>query len=79
MLFGLVGRLGPRIRQIVGIGDCPTARGNFGNLWRICAKVREPIELPFGVVNRVGPSIGVLDGVHIPQGKGRFWDCCPLF
>jgi len=40
------------------------------SLWRICAKVREPIELPFWVVSGVRPDIGVLDGVHISQGKG---------
>ena len=41
------------------------------SLWRISAKVREPIELPFGVVSGVGPGIGVLDGIHIHQGKGE--------
>jgi len=43
------------------------------SLWHICAKVRVPIELPFGVISGVSPGIGVMDGVHIPQGKGRFW------
>jgi len=32
VLRGVVGRLGPGKRQIVGIGDCPTAKGNFGDL-----------------------------------------------
>jgi len=41
-----------------------------GTLRRICVKVREPIELPFGVVSGVGPGIGVLDGLHIPKEKG---------
>jgi len=62
MPFGLVGRLGQRMRQVIGIGDCPTQMGNFGvgygasncNQWgtllRSCAKVREAIELPFGAV-----------------------------
>ena len=31
------------------------------------------IELPFGVENGIGPGIGALDGVHLPQ-EGRFWD-----
>jgi len=30
MLFGVAGRLGPRMSQIVGISECPTGRGNFG-------------------------------------------------
>jgi len=30
MPFGLVGRLGPRMRQIVGVGDCSTPRDTFG-------------------------------------------------
>jgi len=38
------------------------------NLWHSSEKVREVIELPFGVVSRFGPGIGVLD-----EGKGRFW------
>jgi len=32
-------------------------------------KVCEVIELPFEVENWVDLGIGVLDGVHIPQGK----------
>jgi len=27
--FGVVGWLGPRMRQVVGVSDCSTARGNF--------------------------------------------------
>ena len=30
MLFCMVGRTGPGMRQIVGFGDPSTARGNFG-------------------------------------------------
>ena len=30
MPFGLLGRLGSRMRQVVGIGDCPTRMDNFG-------------------------------------------------
>jgi len=32
---------------------------------RSYAKVREPIELSFGVVNGLGRGTGVLDGVHV--------------
>ena len=34
----------------------------MGTLRRICAKVREPSELRFGVVRGVDRGIGVLDG-----------------
>jgi len=30
MPFGLVGRLGPKMRHVVEFGDFHTARGNFG-------------------------------------------------
>ena len=33
----------------------------MGTLWRSCAKVREAIELPFGVVSGVARCTGVLD------------------
>jgi len=42
--FGMVGRMGPGIRQVVGFGDRSTRGGNFGgeygaprcNQWRVC-------------------------------------------
>jgi len=37
-----------------------------------CVEVREPIELSFGVVSGVGREMGVLHGVHVTQGEGRF-------
>jgi len=30
MPFGLVGRLGPRMRQVVAVGDCPTGMRILG-------------------------------------------------
>jgi len=30
MLFGIVGRMGPGIRQVIGFGDPTAGRGNFG-------------------------------------------------
>jgi len=45
---------------------------NQWELWcAMCSyvEVREPIELSFGVVSGVGPSIDVLDGVHVTQGE----------
>ena len=36
------------------------------------AKTAEPIDIPFGVWARVGPSNHVLDGGRYPPGKGQF-------
>jgi len=48
-------------------------------LWRICAKVREPVELPFGVVSGVCPGSGLLDGcTYFPMGRGGFGFFGPL-
>jgi len=38
----------------------------------ICAKTAEPIEMPFGLWARMGPSNHVLHGVQIPRGNGQF-------
>ena len=35
-----------------------------------CAKTAEPIEMPFGLLSRVGQRNRVLDGVHI-QGRDQ--------
>jgi len=42
----------------------------WGKLLRSCAEVRGQIELLFEAVSGVDQSIHVLDGVHVPQGKG---------
>jgi len=42
----------------------------MGILLHNCMEVREPIKLTFGVVNVVGPGIGVLDGVEVLQVEG---------
>jgi len=34
MLFGVVGRLGPTVRQADRVGDCLTGRGSFGYMGR---------------------------------------------
>jgi len=31
MPFGMVGRTGPGMRQVVGFGDLSTGKGNFGS------------------------------------------------
>jgi len=51
----------------VNVGRPIVSNGTF---WHSCAKVREPIELSLWVASGVGPDISVLDGVHVPQGKG---------
>jgi len=33
--------------------------------------------MPFGIVSGVYPGIGVLDGVHVPQGEGQFLGFLP--
>jgi len=45
----------------------------YGHCMVICAKTTEPIEMPFGLWARMGLRNRVLDGVHIPRGKGQFW------
>ena len=40
---------------------------SVGTSLRTCVKVREAIELPFGVVSWVGREVGELDGVHVPR------------
>jgi len=35
------------------------------------AKTAEPIEMPFGLWAQTDPRNHVLDGVHIPHGKGQ--------
>ena len=50
----------------------------MGTLLRSCAKVHASMELSFEVVSGVGHGMGVLEGVHVPQGvEGRFGDFVP--
>ena len=35
-------------------------------------KTAEPIEMPFGLWNRMDPRNNTLDGVQVPRGKGQF-------
>jgi len=37
-----------------------------------CAKMAEPIVMPFGLWTRVGPMKHVVDGVQIPHAKEQF-------
>jgi len=38
-----------------------------------CGKTADLIWISFGVVSGVGRGIGILDGVHMPQGEGEVW------
>jgi len=59
---------------VIGKGEGAVLGVNLGHpmgtLLRSCAKVREPIELSFWVVNGVSLGIRVLDGIQVPQGEG---------
>jgi len=47
-------------------------------LFHTCVEVRQPMELLFGVVSRVGPVIGVLAGGRsAASGRGSFDIWCP--
>ena len=35
MLFGIIGRAGPRMRQVVEFGDWSTGRGTFGDTFGV--------------------------------------------
>ena len=83
--FGIIGRTGPGMRQVVQFGGRSTGRGTFGgefvvrhcNQWglygvgvRQCVK---PSELRFRVVRAVRRGIAVLDGIHVAQRELEVW------
>ena len=40
----------------------------------------EPIEMPFGILTRVGPRKHMLDGVQIRMQRDNFWGkTCPSY
>jgi len=45
----------------------------FGVTFVSRAKTAESIEMPFGVLTRVGKRNHVLDGAPMLQGRGNFW------
>ena len=89
MVFRIIGRTGPEMRQVVEFGDRFTGRGTFGGefgarhciqLRRTCATVPQPSELRFGVVRAVGRGIAVLDwGPRRPRGRGGFGGLFSIF
>jgi len=78
MWFGMVSGVGRGMGVLDGVviveGDGAVLgvnlRCHMGMLLRSCAEVRESVKLSFGAVSGVTSGIHVLDGVHVPQGKG---------
>ena len=38
-----------------------------------CGKRADWIQISFGMVSGVYQGMGLLDGIHVRQGKGQFW------
>jgi len=82
MPFGL---LGPRMRQMVGIGDCPTSRGNFrgvyghpsvtsrGTFWHSYARLHERSSCHLGCEWDWPRHWCIRWQLTFPKEKGRFW------
>jgi len=84
MLFGIICRTGPGIKQVVGfevgprkryfggsnLGGAIVTNGDFTAY--VCATVPQPSELRFGVVRPVGRGIAVLHGGP-RRTRGRDW------
>ena len=92
MPFGIVGRTGPGMRQVVGFGDRFTERGTFRGefaarhcnqcgLCGVCLRQYVPqlSELRFGVVRAVVRGIAVLDGGPRRAREGKVWGICSQF
>ena len=86
MQFGLRTGMGSR-NHVLDVGpDRPTRRRNFqgeracsgmsdGQFVVRCAKMAEPIKMPFALWAQMGPRNHVLDGVpDLPMGRGNFWE-----
>jgi len=54
----------------VNLGHPVVINGNFV-AYSSCVEVCELIKLSFEVESGVGGGMGILDGVHVPQGEGR--------
>ena len=92
MPFGIIGRTGPGMRQVVGFGDRSTGTGTFGgefgarncNQWGIYGvRVRQCLNrrscrLVWCV--RWAEALLYYMGVHIVKAEGRlFWGIVPHF
>ena len=54
---------------LTGFWPRPSVRRSVRKVY--CGKTAEWIRMPFAVVSGVGRGMGVLEGVHVPQGEGR--------
>jgi len=88
MPFALTTRVVPR-NHVLDVALDLMRKGNFlgkgrpyGHSAVNCAKTAKPIEMPFGLWGSMCPrNHHVLDGVHIPMGRGNFGEKekgCPL-
>jgi len=41
--------------------------------WLSCAKMAEPIKMPFGGLTCMGPRNHALDGLRSHRGRGNYW------
>ena len=60
MPFGIVGRTGPVMRQVVGFGDRSTGRGTFGGEFRVRHCPQGPIGRTCSTAPRCGPLAKLL-------------------
>ena len=88
MPFGIIGRAGPGMTQVMGVWGSVHGKGYFwGHIWgaplypmgtlrRTCATVPQPSELRFKVVLAASRGTAVLDGGQCsPTGRGGFGKC----
>jgi len=60
--------------QVFGEKGRPIVKYRVGTVYTIvCAKTAEPIEMPFGLCDRMGPRNYKLWGPGPPIGMGNFW------
>ena len=91
MPFGIIGRTGPGLRQVVEIGDRSTGSGTFGgvfgaphcNQWRLYGvRVRQCLNrrsCGLGWCVRWAEALLYLMGVHASKGKGGYGGFIPHF
>jgi len=88
MPFDLMTRVGPRYHALDWGPDPSKGRAIFGGkhsgplqtngtLNGACAKMAEPIDMPFWTKTGVGPWNHVVDGVQIPHKEGAIYGGCP--
>ena len=91
MPFGIIGRTGPGMRQVLGFGDRSTGTGTFGaNLGRAIVTNGKFAASVCYSTSTVGAAVwsGACDGPRhccirwgftSCKGKERFWGCCSPF